>query len=222
MSARTRIAAAVAGGLGLLLVLAQVVLPRLAASRISSRVGRYGHVDSVSVSAWPAVKLLWGSADSVTVTADHLALSTSQATSLLEEGGHSGDIHLRVATLQLGRIRLHDATLTKSSESLSAAASITDADVALALPAGVGVSLTGSEEGQVRVKVGGSLFGLGAAVEALAEPVEGTIVARPQGLLQAFSLTVFSNPHVYVEGIGASVESESPLTYRLTLTASLR
>ena len=37
----------------------------IAASRISSRVGRYGKVQSVSVSAWPAVELLWGHADSV-------------------------------------------------------------------------------------------------------------------------------------------------------------
>ena len=53
----------------LLLVLAQLLLPRIAASRISSRVGRYGTVQSVSVSAWPAVELLWGHADSVRVKA---------------------------------------------------------------------------------------------------------------------------------------------------------
>ena len=44
----------------LVLVLAQLFLPRIAASRIASRVGRYGTVQSVSVKAWPAVKLLWG------------------------------------------------------------------------------------------------------------------------------------------------------------------
>ena len=43
----------------LLLVVAQLVLPRIAASVVSSRVGRYGKVQSVSVEAWPAVKLLW-------------------------------------------------------------------------------------------------------------------------------------------------------------------
>ena len=53
----------------LVLALAQVLLPRIAASRISSRVGRYGKVQSVSVSAWPAVELLWGSVDSVRVAA---------------------------------------------------------------------------------------------------------------------------------------------------------
>ena len=41
-------------GAVLVLALAQVLLPRIAASRISSRVGRYGSVESVSVRAWPA------------------------------------------------------------------------------------------------------------------------------------------------------------------------
>ena len=59
----------------LALALAQLLLPGIAASRISSRVGRYGEVQSVSVSAWPAVKLLWGSADSVTVRARSLRVS---------------------------------------------------------------------------------------------------------------------------------------------------
>jgi len=49
-----------AGGAVLLLGLAQLFLPRIAAGRITSRLGRYGRVESVSVSAWPAVKLLWG------------------------------------------------------------------------------------------------------------------------------------------------------------------
>ena len=63
----------------LVLALAQLLLPRIAASRICSRVGRYGQFDSVSVSAWPAVELLWGSADSVQVQAGSLALNPAQA-----------------------------------------------------------------------------------------------------------------------------------------------
>ncbi len=54
-----RLLLSLVGSLVLLFVLAQVLLPRIAASRISSRVGRYGKVRSVSVSAWPALELLW-------------------------------------------------------------------------------------------------------------------------------------------------------------------
>src|SRR5277367_432021 len=82
---KVRLLLSLVGGLALLLVLAQVLLPRIAASRISSRVGRYGKVRSVSVSAWPALELLWDHADSVRVSAGSLALSTAQLGSLLWE-----------------------------------------------------------------------------------------------------------------------------------------
>ena len=62
-----RILGGTAAAVVLLLVLAQLLLPGLAARRIRTRVGRYGTVKSVSVSAWPAVKVLWGDADAVTV-----------------------------------------------------------------------------------------------------------------------------------------------------------
>ena len=70
-----RIAAWLAGAIVLVLVLAQLFLPGIAASRVRARVGKYGTVQSVSVKAWPAVKLLWGSADSVTVRAGSLSMS---------------------------------------------------------------------------------------------------------------------------------------------------
>jgi hypothetical protein len=40
--------------------------------------------------------------------------------------------------------------------------------------------------------------------------------------VEGLRLTLFSNPHVYVEGVGASVESERPPSYRLRMSASLR
>ena len=49
-----RVAALLVGALLVLLLVAQLALPRIAASRISSKVGRYGHVLDVSLSAWPA------------------------------------------------------------------------------------------------------------------------------------------------------------------------
>jgi hypothetical protein len=40
-------------------------------------------------------------------------------------------------------------------------------------------------------------------------------------LLEGFTLTLFSDPHVHVEGVGASVQSESPTSYRLRMWARL-
>lgn len=218
-----RIAAGLVGATVLALALAQVLLPRLAASRVSSRVGRYGTVQSVSVSAWPAVELLWGHVDSIHVKANSLALSPAQAASLLWEARGTASMDLSAASVRLGSLRLSDASLHKRGSALNAQALVSEADVKAALPAGFGVRLLRSERGEVEVQATGALFGLGASVNAVAGASGGKLVAHPLGLLlEGLQLTLFSNPHVYVEGVGASVASAQPPSYRLTMSASLR
>src|SRR5271167_3644190 len=102
---RRRLALLLVGGVVLALALAQVFLPRIAASRISSRLGRYGRVESVSVKAWPAVELLWGHADSATVRAGGLALSTAQTANLLWEARGFRDIDLTASSARVGRLK---------------------------------------------------------------------------------------------------------------------
>ena len=89
--------------------------------------------------------------------------------------------------------------------------------------AGFAVRLLRSEAGTVQVSASGGLFGVGATVPAVAEPSEGKLVVHPLGSsLQGFGLTLFADPHVYVEGVGASLLSSSPAAYRLTMRARLR
>ncbi len=218
-----QIAAGVAGAVVLALALAQLILPRLAASRISSRIGRYGKVQSVSVSAWPAVELLWGHVGSVHVRAGSLALSPAQAASLLWEARGTVSMDVSAESVQLGSLRLSDASLRKRGSALSARAVASEAAVKAALPPGFGVQLLRSEGGEVEVKATGALFGVGASVNAVAGASDGKLVAHPLGfLVQALQLTLFSDPHVYVQGVGASVRGEQPLSYELTMSASLR
>ena len=207
----------------LLLALAQALLPRIAASRIGSRVGRYGKVQSVSVSAWPALTLLWGDAESVHVRARSLSLSPQQVAELLWEGRGASSMQVSAERVELGSLALSDASLRKHGSALNAQAFATEAGVRAALPEGVGVRLLRSEGGEVEVQATGSLFGLSASVSAVAGAVEGKLVAHPLGfLVEALQLTLFSNEHVYVEGIGASVHGEHPLSYRLTMNGKLR
>jgi hypothetical protein len=220
---KTRLLLALVGGLALLFVLAQVLLPRIAASRISSRVGRYGKVRSVSVSAWPALELLWGHADSVRVSASSLALSPTQLGSLLWEGHSVNSLHVSADSVQLGTLTVSDASLDKHGSSLIARAVVSQAAVKAALPPGVDVRLLRSGGGEVEVQANGGLFGVGASVNALAGASEGRLVAHPLGfLIEGLRLTLFADPHIYVEGVGASVATEQPLSYRLTMTARLR
>jgi LmeA-like phospholipid-binding len=207
----------------LLLVLAQIVLPRIAASVVSSRVGHYGRVESVSVEAWPAVKLLWGSVDAVHVRAKSLALSPEQAAKLLWEARDTESMDISAQRVLVGSLQLSDATLRKRGNALTALASASDADVKVALPSGLEVQLLRSEGGKVEVQASGALFGVGASVKAVGLARDGKLVAHPLGFpAGGFHLTVFADPHVYVEGVGASVRTRQPLSYRLTMTARLR
>jgi LmeA-like phospholipid-binding len=220
---KARIGLSLAGGALLVLALAQLLLPRIAAGRISSRVGRYGTVESVSVSAWPAVKLLWGSADSVHVRARRLSLSPTQAAKLLSEAKGAASLDLSAQAVKVGPLQLSEAHLRKRGRSLSAQARTSEADVTAALPSGWQLKLLASQEGQVRVRASGGLFGIGASVDAVALAREGKLVAHPLGLLvEGLQLTLFSDRHVYVEGVAASEEGGQPGTYRLGMWASLR
>jgi hypothetical protein len=218
-----RVAAIVLAAVLLLLALAQVLLPAIAAGRIRSRVERYGSVDSVSVSAWPAVKLLWGDADSVHVTARSIALSPRQAASLLWEGHGVSHLDLHADAVRVGSLTLTDATLEKRGLQLAAQASATQAATEAALPEGLAVKLLGSRDGEVEVEATGGLFGLQASVDAVARAEEGRLVAHPEGtLLEGFRLKLFSDPHIYVEGVGASAIAGEPPRYHLSMRASLR
>jgi hypothetical protein len=210
-------------GVALILLLGQLLLPGIAADRISSRVGRYGKVDSVSVHAWPAVQLLWGSADSATVRARGLSLTPAQAAKLLWEARGVDRMDFTAASVRLGPLRLTDARVRKRASSLSAQALAAQADVNAALPPGLSVQLIGSDGGQVRVRASGGLFGVGAALQVVARASEGKLLVRPVSLpLQRLGLTLFSDPHVYVEGVGASLLDGTPAGYRLTMRARLR
>lgn len=219
-----QIAAAVAAAILLLLALAQVVLPKIAASTISSRLRRYGRVQSVSVSAWPAVKLLWESADSVKVRVLSISVSPHQAASLMWEGRGAHSIEMTAARAKVGPLGLENIKLRKDGSSLSAQGLASAADVRAALPPGLSLALVNSEAGTVEVRASGGLFGISASIDAVAGPQEGRLVARPLGLLFAgVQLTLFSDPHIYVEGVGANSvgaggESSS---YQLQMSARL-
>jgi hypothetical protein len=218
-----RLALLLVGGVALALAAAQVLLPRIAASRISSRVGRYGGVQEVEVRAWPAVELLWGHADSVSVRAKPLSLSPAQAAKLLWEARGVQRMELAAPEVRVGPLRLTGARLHKRGSSLTAEAGVSEADMRAALPPGLEVQLLGSEGGRVRVRAGGGLFGVGASVQAIAEPSEGRLIAHPLGVpLQGLRLTLFSDPHVYVEGVGAERRAGQAPGYRVSMSARLR
>jgi hypothetical protein len=224
-SRAVRVALWVLGALVVLLVLAQIFLPKIAAGRISDRIGKYGSVDSVHVSAWPAVELLWKHADSVEVKATRLRVSPAQTSKLLQEASGVDRMDVSVASVQEGPLRLRGVSFHKHGERMSAHAHLGTADVAAALPPGIGVQLLGSGGGKVEVRASGGLFGVGASVDAVAEADGGKLVVHPRGLLlEAIKLNLFSDPRVYVTGVSAS-RATGPggvAGYLLGMSATLR
>jgi hypothetical protein len=220
-----RIAVWLLGAVVVLLVLAQLLLPRIAASRISSRIGRYGSVADVHVSAWPAVELLWRHADSVRVHATRLRATPQQTAKLLAEASGTDRVDVRVDSAREGPLALSDVRFAKRGKRMSAWAHVSEADVAAALPPGFGVQLLGGDGGKVEVRASGGLFGVGASVDAVAEASAGKLVVHPRGLLlEGFRLTLFSDPRVRVTGVSAA-RAAGPggaPGYELGMTATLR
>ena len=223
MSRARRIAAVGIGVVVLLLVLTQLFLPGIAADRISSRLARYGHVRSVDVKAWPAVELLWGNADSVRVRASDLAFALPQTGHVLGEASAAHDIDMTAARVRVGPLELSEVSFHKRGAQLVARALATEAAVAAALPSGIHIRLLRSERGSVEVSVGGALFGIGGEIDALAQASEGKLVARPAApLLALFSLTLYENPRVHIESIGASPTTVPAGGYQVTMRARLQ
>jgi hypothetical protein len=220
----------VVGSLLLLAVLAQIFLPTLAAKRVRDRVARYGTVRSVSVSAFPAVKLLWGKADTVDVSAGALSVQLSQITTLLWEAREAGSMTVtaRAATLTAvpdlpDGLTVDDMRMEKHGSAISASASLTQQQLNEALPSGFHVEPTASGGGQVEARASGALFGVQASLTALVRPLEGRLVAEPQGfpLASLGTVTLFSDARLRVGSVGVRVLRTKPLTYGLSLAATL-
>jgi hypothetical protein len=221
-----RIAIGVGAVVVVVVVLAQVLGPAIAARIVRGKVGKYGTVKSVKVKAWPAVKLAWGDADEVRVSAGRLKVSPRETVALLKEAKGVDRVDASAESVEEGSLRLTDARFEKHGSALRAEGVVSEEDVRRALPKGVEVALVKSERGTVEVKVSGGLFGVSASVDAVARAQDGKLVARPTGLLlSGLKTTVFEDPSVYVEGVEARAleggQGEGR-RYELSMWASLR
>lgn len=221
----TRIALGVGGAIVIVLVVAQLALPAIAARIARDQLEKYGTVRSVSVHAFPAIELLWGHAQSASVQAGHLRLSTSQFDGLVPRMRGIERFDMTAESLQMGPLKMRDVRSEKRGEEIYTRGTITQADLQSALPAGVDVRIVEGVEG-VEVRISGSLFGVGASVLALVRAQEGKLVAQPQGFpFAGFArITLFSDPRLFVQSFGLSREpaAAKESSYALTLRAKLR
>jgi hypothetical protein len=228
---RLRIAFGATGIVLVVLALAQLLLPAIAAQRVRSRVARYGAVLGAHVSAFPAIELLWGRADSASVRARALTVPPAQIADLLSSARGVDSLDIAAASLRVGPLTLLDASLRKRGSALYAQGQLSAAQLRT-LPGGLEVQPLQSSGGQVQVRASGGLFGLRATVNVLVAPHEGKLVAQPEGVLFGglARVTLFSDPRLSIETIGfepTGDSSASPVNggdgvYRVWLTAKLR
>ncbi|HEY5318877.1 MAG TPA: LmeA family phospholipid-binding protein [Solirubrobacteraceae bacterium] len=186
-----------------LLVVAQLVLPGIAARELRDRLARSGRVVSVSVAAFPAIELLWHHAGKVDVhLASYRARTGTGLGRALDRTAHAGSINARIDTLNTGLVTLRDVTLRKRGDVLTGRAILTEADLQAALPDGLEVQPVASGDGKLVLQ--GTALGLSA--DATLSAVDGALQIAPDVPLIGglFTITLFRDPHVDVQGVGAS------------------
>ena len=204
----------------LAMVIAQLVLPGIAVERVREQVGRYGEVHSVHVHADPAIRLLWGSAQEIAVSAGPLRMSAQQLVDLERQLGGVDRASLATPRLALtssataaGELPLEAARLDKRGDALSASGVMRASTLQVTLPAGLHVDGLSAESGRPEVALSGEAFGVNVSGHALVVAREGAIVVEPAGLPFGGLATIklFSDPRVYVESLTASPYGEGIL-----------
>lgn len=188
---------------------AQLVLPGIAAQRLRDRLSGSGRVISVSVSAFPAIELLWHHADHVGVRMANYRSAVGPLGSNLANAADAGTIDASVGLLQTGLLTLRDATLTKRGNQLIGTARVSEADLRAAVPVLDDVQPVASGGGQLTLRGTATLFGVTASVDATVAAAGGHLIVQPDVPFGGLAtLTVFSNPHVNVQGVAASAAPE--------------
>lgn len=204
-SRRAPSAAAALAAVLVALVVAQLLLPSITAHRLRERLAANGNVQSVSVSAFPAVELLWGHADEVHVRFASAEASSARIAELLGEAKDVDDLDVSIGSLRDGSLSLRDVTIRKRGPALLGEARLSERALARALPLGVRVQPLASGGGQLLMRAEAGLFGFGFAVDLLLSAESGALVLEPVnvpfgGLAR---VTVFSDPHMQVRAVGA-------------------
>lgn len=204
----------------LLLVIAQLVLPGIAAQQLRDRLARDGTVEKVEVSAFPAIQLLWHHADSVVVRMRSYRSSPAALSGTLTGIADAGSLDASADLLDTGLVTMRDATLTKRGNDVTATATITEADLKSALPVLDSVAPVSSSGGQLTLQGTASLLGVSATIDVTVGPRGGDLVAAPDVPFGGFAtVTLFSNPRIAVQGIDGVA---APGGFEVTAHARLR
>jgi hypothetical protein len=209
-----RAALALLGLLAAALVGSQLALPRVAERRISHDLASNGEVRRVSVEAVPAFKLLFKRADRVEIEMSEARAGAGKLGQLLRRTSGARELDARVDRVQVGPLELRRVALHKHHNHLSGEATLSDADLAAALPSRLALRPIEDSAGELVLEASAGLLTVRARLSAR----DGALVIAPEGLLGGLgSLTVFRDSRVHVSGVGSKLGADG-----FTLTAAGR
>lgn len=205
---RRLILLATVGIVVVLLVVAQLVLPGIAAQRLRDRLARTGQVVHVEVHAFPAIELLWHHADRVVIRMASYRSRTGRLTSLLDQASDVGSLDASAGTFASGLLTLHDATLRKRGNDLSGSALVAESDLRTAVPFLDNVQPVASGDGQLVLRGTATLLGVSATVDADVAARNGDLLVAPDVPFGGLAtVTLFHDPHLAVQGVSAAPAS---------------
>jgi hypothetical protein len=202
---RRLIALGVAGVVLVVLIVAQLVLPGIAASRLRDQLSRSGDVLSVKVSAFPAIELLWGQADSVVIRMGRYRAGASEIGGRLGSAADVGSPDVSAAELDSGALTLRDVRLRKQGDVLIGTAVVRQADLRSAVPFLDNVQPVASADGRLVMRGTASVLGLTTSVDVVVAAQNGNLVVAPDVPFGGLAtITLFNNPHVRVRSVAAT------------------
>lgn len=223
-------AGSAAGVIVLLLVIAQLALPGIAASKVAGDLEDIGPRPDVEVSAFPAVKLLFKKADKVEVDMKSATMTGSAGIAeQLEQADDVDELDVKIdrITFEIGmegaapqKLSVRDARLTKDGDAMSATATTTEADLQRQVPDVFPFKVQPEEtdDGLVLGTIEAPIIG---PVPVLLTTEGGSITAAPNLPIAAelFRLPVFSDPRVSVTSVGATKSGQN---LDLSVTGTVR
>jgi hypothetical protein len=184
----------------------QLVLPGIAAGRLRSMLSRSGVVQSVSVSAWPAVELLWHHADSVMVSMGSWSASPVRLNGQLRQLHDVGTLRASIGVVHVGALTAHRVSVSSAGGRIIGRGTVREADLRGAVPFLRSVVPATSSDGKLVLRGTASVLGLiGGSVDATVQARRGALIVSPDVPLGGLAtLTVFSARGVRVTGVSAA------------------
>ena len=191
----------------------QLVLIPIAEHVVRQRLAAHGRVLSVSISAVPAIELIFGDADSATIRMATYTASQSQVAANLANASGVANLDVHVGTVHSGLLSISSVHMTKRGGHFAGSGVISDAALRAAVPLLRSVVPVASSHGQVTLQGTADVPILGSvSADVNVGAVNGKVVVSGAGLLDSFlHLTVWSNPHVDVESLSGAAGHQALL-----------